>query len=306
MGVVNISEGLSHPLYISHLESYDHANVSGWFADMHYLVKGRDRRQDPRALFPAAQSVLCVMKPYSTQPYLNNLGQSFARYSRGLDYHDDIFKCLQTALEEWSQELELCSSVKWKICVDTSALLERTWAQLAGLGWIGKNGLLLHREYGSYTLLGFALINVEFDSAIQLHANFCGACTRCLSGCPTGAFPGPYQLDARRCLSYLTLEKKGEFTSAEQDLVASNSWVAGCDRCQEVCPFNQKRTKNESTPASVPLDPLMEIDEEKLTQISDLEFRIMTKNSSLSRMKRPMFLRNIVTALNRKKRFPAE
>ncbi len=205
--------------------------------EMDYLRRGAARRADPRALWPEARGVLCVAMAYGPgDPPSTGDDARYARYLRGRDYHRVLPERLEAALSDVRREFDFA----WKICCDTSAVLERSLAHLAGLGWIGKNTCLIHPRLGSYLFLAEAFVSRSPGGAPTPMADHCGSCDRCLVACPTAAFPEAGVLDARRCLSYWTLEKRGELALERDDVNATRGWVAGCDICQEVCPFNRK------------------------------------------------------------------
>jgi epoxyqueuosine reductase len=277
------------------VQHYDHWIQSGYAGAMSYLVRGRDRRADPGLVFPEVKSILCVAVPYSAQPAGNPdplQGPRYARYLRSTDYHSKIAEDLERVMQEvatrWGDPLS------WKVCVDTSAVLERSWAALAGLGWIGKNSMLIHPKYGSYLFLAEVLISEPTGRGPSPLPNYCGNCTRCLDGCPTRAFVAPRVLDSNRCISYLTLEKRGEFAIAEEKRQLTGSWVAGCDICQEVCPFNTKVGRNplEAEDRAISLKNWRE-----LLLETEESYRLRVKHSSLSRVKPAQFRRNLAHAL---------
>jgi epoxyqueuosine reductase len=178
--------------------------------------------------------------------------------------------------------------------VDTAPLLERDYARLAGLGWIGKNTMLISRRLGSFTFLGALLVDAELVYDIPHHVNHCGTCTRCLDACPTQAFVGPYQLDAGRCISYWTIEHKGVL--ADQDAAELHGWVFGCDICQDVCPWNRKAppgrsSELDSRPEWTDPDPI-----ECLTRDAT-EWKARLASSALARSKRAGLLRNAALVL---------
>ncbi len=157
------------------------------------------------------------------------------RYARAADYHEIFWRRLE-ALLDWLQSER--PETRGRAVADTAPLLERDFGRRAGLGWVGKNTMLINRRLGSFTLLGGLLLDLELEYDPPHESSHCGTCTRCLDACPTDAFQGPYQLDARRCISYWTIEHKG----AIPDEVAGqlDGWVFGCDVCQDVCPWNRK------------------------------------------------------------------
>ena len=257
---------------------------------MGYLQRGRDRRADPTLVLPGAQSVFCVGKPYPAQPH-GSLdpahGPRFARYIHGRDYHLSMAEELTAIANHVASKQS--APLRFKVCVDSSAILERTWGALAGLGWIGKNTLLIHPQFGSYFLIGVILLDQPLNREPQPLANYCGSCERCLQGCPTQAFQGPGILDSRRCISYQTLEYRGELDASQAP--PNGTWVAGCDVCQEVCPFNQKVSRK-ATP--VELDPFETW--RALLEETPEDYQKRVKNTALSRIKPAQWDRNLAQA----------
>jgi epoxyqueuosine reductase len=279
-----------------HVARYDQWLADGRAGAMQYLERGRDRRADPRVVFPDARSVLCVALPYPKRPGgapEPGAGPRYARYIHGRDYHEDIAERLERAMSEAAAR-SIGSELKWKVCVDTSAVLERSWATLAGLGWIGKNTLLIHPKLGSYFFLGVVLINQETGQGPRPLPDYCGHCTRCLDGCPTRAITEPRNLDSRRCISYWTLEKRGALELDESDKRAVGPWIAGCDICQEVCPFNRKPVQAEAAMSS----PAQQLSEwEALLRETPDQYKTRIKNSALGRVKPTQFSRNLAITL---------
>ena len=299
---------LAWPLFQEHVRHYDQWLALGHSAEMHYLVRGRDRRADPRLVFSDAQSVFCVLEPYRKAPAGNldpSRGPRYARYLDGPDYHERIATRLDGVMSAVSQkypELHL----SWKTCVDTSAVLERSWAALSGLGWIGKNTLLIHPQLGSYVFIGVVLLSEKLGKAPELLPDYCGNCTRCIQGCPTGAIEAPHSLNSNRCIAYWTLEKRGELQLSPQDQKSLGSWIAGCDLCQEVCPFNTKPSRQAARhPESEPRfenSPLRVDSWEELENETVEAYRARVKGTALSRVKPDMFRRNLqLTHLHRSK-----
>jgi epoxyqueuosine reductase len=224
----------------------------GYAGDMHYLADRRDAYADPAHVLEGVRSILMLALPYRTaEAAMVESGQGrVARYAWGsVDYHELI----RDRLHDLADYLrELVPAAVTRGVVDTAPLLEREFAQLAGLGWIGKNTLLLNRDAGSYFFLAALLTDVELPVDAPHLADHCGTCTACLAACPTQAFPQPYVLDASRCISYLTIEHRGEIP---EDLRPGiGDWLFGCDICQEVCPWNHHASRQSEASRVVP-DP---------------------------------------------------
>ncbi len=212
----------------------------GYGADMAYLARPEAvaRRADPRRILPEARSILVVAASYAGAPHpaLPPLHGRVSRYAWGEDYHRWLLRRLQALVRRIGEE---CGGTFPSRCyVDTGPLLERVWAQAAGLGWQGKNTNLIHPRLGSYLFLGVALLGLDLEPTPADKLPSCGSCTRCLAACPTGAIIAPGVLDARRCLSYLTIEHRGSIPEQLRPLMGE--WLFGCDVCQEVCPWNRK------------------------------------------------------------------
>ncbi len=295
--------------FSEHLKRFDSWIAQDFSGEMGYLKRGRERRADPRILLPEAKSIFCVAVPYERQAPGSPDGPRYARYLRGRDYHH----VLAERLEKLMQEVALSEpNLEWKVCVDTSAILERSWAALAGLGWIGKNTTLIHPKLGSYLFLGEVLINRAVEKGPSPLPNYCGQCTRCLTACPTSAFKEAGTLDSRRCISYWTLEKRGELEISIEDRKAIGTWVAGCDICQEICPFNIKPSREEVAG----IDPQMPYAEQsdstrlrtwvELLKESPERYKERVKDSSLKRVKPEQFSRNLAIALSNAKLTQAE
>jgi len=206
---------------------------AGYAGDMRYLERRRDERLDPQRVLPGARSVVCLALNYYQGEPADPSWQPVARYAWGRDYHDVI----TPRLKRLAAHLAEASGARSKAYVDTGPVLERDLAARAGLGWIGKNSLLLHPDLGSWFLIGVLLTTAALDHDEPL-PDRCGSCRACLDACPTEAFVAPYVLDARRCISYLTIEHRGEIDPAlHRDM---GQWQFGCDLCQSACPWNRK------------------------------------------------------------------
>jgi len=287
------------PQFLTHFGRYQNWIEKGFHGEMKYLERGLERRKNPRLLLPDAESVLCLAIPYRrNQP--KNLGQPlYARYLQGHDYHVALKEKLENLMLEFSKNAQFENTLRWKVCVDTSAVLERSWATLAGLGWIGKNSLLIHPKYGSYLFLAEVLINQKSGEGPRPLPNYCGSCTRCLSACPTNAFLAPGVLNSNDCISYLTLEKRGPWDKSETFKKKMGLWIAGCDICQEVCPFNLKPSKWEETwPVTKNDETSLEADWDKLETEIETEYKKRIDQSALERIKFADFKRNLENAKN--------
>jgi epoxyqueuosine reductase len=290
----------------SHIERYDEWLEKRYDGAMSYLRRGRDRRADPRIVFPEAQSILCVAMPYPVLPAGESnpaRGPRYARYLRRSDYHDEIAERLERVMKRVSEQwVPAGKALTWKVCVDTSAVLERSWSALAGLGWIGKNSLLIHPQYGSYLFLGEVLISEPTRHGPSPLPNYCGNCTRCMNACPSKAFVKPGMVDSNRCIAYWTLEKRGALPIEEEQKRAIGTWIAGCDVCQEVCPFNTKparaaedRGETSQMPA---IDAATSLREWRaLLEETTEQYKLRIKDSSLSRVKPGQFSRNLAITL---------
>lgn len=268
----------------------------GFAGEMDYLARNVEKRENCQILFPPAQSVIVCGMSYHTSAtaILENAPATTGRISRyawGDDYHA-ILKRKLFALLECIQK-EISSPLKAKVCVDTVPILERLHGKYAGLGWIGKHGCLINQQYGSWFFLGEILINLdlEYDSPVP---DRCGACTHCLEVCPTGAFVAPRILDARRCISYLTIELKSSIPEELRPFIGNN--VFGCDRCQEVCPWNQK-AEAPGHSEFLPREQLCQPDLAWILSLSPEMFNKTFKNNPVKRAKLRGLLRNTIIAI---------
>ncbi|MFN7684210.1 MAG: tRNA epoxyqueuosine(34) reductase QueG [Oligoflexia bacterium] len=289
---------LAREEYARHSARYEEWLQRGFAGEMNYLVRGLDRRKNPELVFSGLKSVFCVLLPYRQSPLGHtdpSLGPRYARYLDGPDYHDRISQLLLRTLESVKQDSQF-SELKWKICIDTSAVLERTWASLSGLGWIGKNTLLIHPQWGSRFFIGVAFLNQNLGVGIQKHPDYCGRCTACLKSCPTGAIVSPGWLDSRNCISYWTLEKRGHLDLSAEQKRAIGNWVAGCDLCQDSCPFNRKPEKNLPDPELPQGNSRYSATWQQLEMESDDAYRLRVQGSALSRIKPEMARRNFKLA----------
>jgi epoxyqueuosine reductase len=266
----------------------------GYGGQMHYLGERREAYGHPRHVLEGARSIVMLAMPYRTTEPANTLpGQGrVARYAWGAaDYHDVIRERLH-ALADFVRALAPGAATRG--VVDTAPLLEREFAQLAGLGWVGKNTLLLNKRAGSYFFLAALLTDAELTYDAPHAADHCGTCTACLDACPTAAFPQPYVLDASRCISYLTIELRGAMPADLRRGVGE--WAFGCDVCQEVCPWNREAPLA-SEAAFSPLEGMNPLELGALFEMSDDDFRQRFRRTPLWRPHRRGLLRNAAIVL---------
>ncbi|HVE77733.1 MAG TPA: tRNA epoxyqueuosine(34) reductase QueG [Gemmatimonadaceae bacterium] len=274
------------------------AAFEGWLArgfagEMEYLPRGAEKRRDTRLPFPGAASALVVALDYGGRAPAGPV----ARYARGDDYHDVMVERLR-ALHSWL-DAEVGRPVRGKAYVDTGPILERDLARRAGLGWFGKNTNLINPRLGSFFFLGALLVDLELTPDTPFDADRCGSCRRCLDACPTDAFVGPRELDATRCISYLTIELKGEIPEGLREGVGAHLY--GCDDCQSVCPFNVKFAQELKEPAYAPRPAVAGKDARQLARellaMTQEEFSRAFSKSPMKRAKLRGLKRNAAVVL---------
>lgn len=265
----------------------------GYQADMAWMTN--PKRQDIRSVMPSARSLVCVALNYYT-PDQRPGGEEYAKISRygwGKDYHKVMHKKLK-ALTSWLQSLN--EGVVARYYADTGPVADKVWAQRAGIGWIAKNGNVITREYGSWVFLGEVLTNLELESD-HPSIEHCGTCTRCLDACPTSAITQPFVVDANRCIAYHTIENRAEKLP---EAIAPNlqGWVAGCDICQDVCPWNQRFARVTDVVEFQPYPGNIAPKLIELAKISDEKWDQQFPASALRRIKPEMLRRNARANLN--------
>jgi epoxyqueuosine reductase len=266
--------------------------AQGKQADMAWMTD--PRRQDIYQVMPEVRSVISVVLNYYT-PHAQSQDPARAKISRygwGRDYHKVLGRRLK-ALAAWLEAQG--EGVKARYYVDTGPIQEKAWAQQAGLGWIGKHGNLITREYGSWVFLGEILTNLDL-SPDRPHTDHCGTCTRCMEACPTQAITEPFVVDANRCIAYHTIENRSE---AIPEAIAPHlqNWVAGCDICQEVCPWNERFAQETDIPDFQPYPENLAPSLTELAQLSEQDWDIRFRASALRRIRPDMMRRNAKASL---------
>ncbi len=252
--------------------------------EMSYLENHFDKRLDPTLLVPGAKSVISLVYNYfpkDDSPSRSNL--KVARYAYGEDYHFVIKDKLKEFLSRISEQV---GAIEGRAFVDSAPVMERAWAEKSGLGWTGKNSLMLNRNMGSYFFLAELIVDLEleYDGPAK---DYCGSCTACIDACPTDAIPEPYVVDGSRCISYFTIELKGELSQTPGPL---QGWVFGCDICQEVCPWNRFAQPHRE-PRFAPIEALDHVDEWK--DMTEEVFGELFRHSPIQRTKLEGLKRNI-------------
>ena len=270
------------------------AHVEQWLegereGEMGYLTRNKEKRYDPRLLVEGTKSIVTVLYNYFPKQPLGD-GEHFkiAKYAYGADYHDVLKRKLRQLLERIETQTGKLEGVR--VFVDSAPILDRAWAVRCGLGFIGKNTTLIHPKKGSFFFIGHLFLPIELAETGQPMTNRCGHCTKCLDACPTGALEAPFRIDARKCLSYLTIEYKGSLDHL--DPKTFNGWMYGCDICQDVCPYNRFALPNVE-PEFQPSEALKAMREEDWRILSKDDFEALFKHSAMQRAGYEGLKRNI-------------
>ncbi len=250
----------------------------GFAGTMDYLKRGAEKRGDPEKILPGVRSIVCCGINY----YTEGKSDGISRYVWGEDYHEVVGERLE-ALEKFIQEI--APTAKTRRYVDTGPLLERSYAAKSGLGWIGKNSCLINNGIGSYVFLGEVLTTLDFTESEYDRPvpDQCGTCRKCLEACPTQALVEPYVLDSNRCISYLTIEYRGDFSPEQEKMVGDHLY--GCDICQEVCPYNER----------IPATPLKAFQPREAIRSfhEKMPLQEVQKGSAMERIRGSQWLRNL-------------
>ncbi len=286
-GICRATESGEEERYMQWLQ--DH-----WQGGMGYMERNIDKRLDPRLLVEGARSIISVALNYYPPVKLPGKVPQFAYYAYGKDYHEVVREKLR-CLFEWIRER--VPDVIGRYFSDSAPVLERFWAARAGLGFIGKNTLLIIPGKGSYFFLGELIIDIELDYDEPVTEN-CGDCTRCLRSCPTNAIEEPYRLNATRCISYQTIENKGEIAPEIVPNLRNN--VYGCDICQKVCPWNRDAMSH-NIPEFMPSDAFLKLDLEQIMEMDEDRWNHIFRLSAVKRAKLSGLKRN-ASAISKSRR----
>lgn len=270
------------------------AHVEQWLeggreGEMGYLTRNKEKRYDPRLLVEGTKSIITVLYNYYPKQQIG-AGDKYkiAKYAYGADYHDVLKKKMRFFLERIESETGKLGNTR--VFVDSAPVLDRAWAVRCGLGFIGKNTILIHPGKGSFFFIGHLFLPIELEETGHVLPNRCGRCTKCIDACPTGALEAPFHIDARKCISYLTIEYKGSL--AHLDPKTFKGWMYGCDTCQDVCPYNRFALPN-MEPEFQPSEQLLAMKEEDWKRLDKEGFDLLFKRSAMQRAGYEGLKRNI-------------
>lgn len=260
----------------------------GMQGSMHYMENYFDLRIDPARLVPGAKSVITLMQNYFPGKQQSTAAPKISKYAYGKDYHEVIREKLQQLLKQLKTTI---GDIQGRGFVDSAPVLERTWAQRSGLGWIGKNGNLLTKQSGSFYFIATLITDLELEYDDPFAKDYCGTCTRCIDACPTEAILPGKVVDGSKCISYFTIELKEMLIPGEMKGKFDN-WLFGCDVCQDVCPWNRFSKPNSET-AFTPLAEILNLNTREWEQMTEERFRKIFKDSPLKRAKFNGIQRNL-------------
>ncbi len=268
---------------------------SGMNGDMTWLGLNIEKRTSPQSFFPSAKSVIVTaMNYYTDEQQIGENVPLISRYSYGADYHYVIRDRLNKLLDYLKSKQ---SDIEGKCFVDSSPVLEKAWAREAGLGWPGRHSILINNKIGSFFFLGGLIINIELNYDEPFKEDHCGDCRICIDACPTGAINENRTIDARKCISYLTVESKNP---VPDELVHKlGGRVFGCDKCQELCPWN-KNAKKHKVPEFVLSEDVKSMTKEEWENLSEYQFKRLFKGTPVERRKYNIFMRNVTNVKNAK------
>ena len=271
---------------LAHVEQWLEGGREG---EMGYLTRNKEKRYDPRLLVEGTKSIVTVLYNYYPKQQIGD-GDKFkiAKYAYGADYHEVLKNKMRILLERIENQIGKLENTR--VFVDSAPILDRAWAVRCGLGFIGKNTTLIQPKKGSFFFIGHLFLPIELVETGQTMANHCGRCTKCIDACPTGALESPFHIDARRCISYLTIEYKGSLEG--HDPKTFKGWMYGCDICQDVCPYNKFSLPN-IEPEFQPSEQLFAMCENDWKNLTKVDFDALFKHSAMQRAGYEGLKRNI-------------
>ncbi|HSC52627.1 MAG TPA: tRNA epoxyqueuosine(34) reductase QueG [Phnomibacter sp.] len=260
----------------------------GFNGNMGYMERYFDLRVDPSKLLPGARSVITVLKNYYPETTQNNESPKVSKYALGQDYHDVIRGQLNQFFDQLKAKF---GDINGRGFVDSAPVLERSWANRSGLGWIGKNGNLITRQQGSFFFIATLITDLALQPDSNFNQDYCGSCTRCIDSCPTDAILPNKVIDGSRCISYFTIELKDMLIPDEMKGRFDN-WMFGCDTCQDVCPWN-RFSKPHSEAAFQPIPAILNFTTRDWEELTEENFKLVFKNSPIKRSKYSGIRRNL-------------
>jgi len=260
----------------------------GFHGDMQYMEKNFDLRVNPYKLVPGAKSVICFLMNYFPERRQDNHTPRVSKYAYGKDYHEVIRPKLLGMLSRMKEKL---GDFHGRGFVDSAPVLERSWAVLSGLGWVGKNGNLIHKKKGSYYFIATLITDLILDYDLPEKADYCGTCTRCIDACPTSAIGSDKNVDGSRCISYFTIELK-DLVIPDKMKNSFADWMFGCDICQDVCPWN-RFAQPSAEPAFQALEEILHFSSQDWEELSEENFKRIFSDSPLKRAKFAGIKRNL-------------
>lgn len=259
----------------------------GYQGKMSYLENHFDKRLDPRLLVPGAKSVISLLYNYAPEKTMDGEGTlKIAKYAYGEDYHVVIKDKMKTFFDQLQLSI---GAVEGRVFVDSAPVMERAWAAKSGLGWIGKNSLLLNRSMGSFFFIAELILDLDLEPDGPMK-DYCGSCTSCMDACPTNAIPEPFVVDGSQCISYFTIELKEEIPESVRGKF--ENWIFGCDICQDVCPWN-RFARPHAEPRFLPSSELVKMKREDWVEITEDIFGKLFQNSPLQRTRFGGMKRNV-------------
>jgi len=261
---------------------------NGFNGSMQYMANHFDLRIDPSKLVPGARSVITLLINYYPQQQQNNASPKISKYAFGNDYHDVIKNKLRSFLQQIKEQV---GEINGRGFVDSAPVLERAWAQKAGMGWIGKNGNLINKQSGSFFFIATLITDMELEYDVPFVKDYCGTCTKCIDQCPTDAILPDKVIDGSKCISYFTIELRDALIPGEMKDKFDN-WMFGCDVCQDVCPWN-RFSKPSTETGFTPLPQVLNFTKNDWEELTEESFKVIFKNSPIKRSRYEGIKRNL-------------